>query len=528
MVLAPMVEEGKEAVGSMGDDTPLAVLSEKYRPLSHFFRQNFSQVTNPPIDPLRETGVMSLKTRFKNLGNILAQDAAQADVYVLESPVLTTGMYERIHGLLGEKNVVVIDCTMPLPAPEARPRRRPARQSRPHPGRGRGRGAARLRRHRPDRRGSARGPRGPADDPGHRRRPRPPGRQGPAVVRLDHRPLGRVPGHPLFRGAGRRRRHGGQRLPGPGKLPGSPGARPDRRQVAARRLHQLQDGHRGRPAEDHLQDGHQRHLLVPRRLQLRSRRPVARPGRRVLPRHAVAHLGHRPGRPGEQGGRAAPQGLGRAGRDPAGRRPLQAAPLGRGPRLRGAADPHPAERLRHRRLRALSPLVQRPAHPEADPAARPAGLALGPQPDLDRRRRERQRDPQALRHAGHEPGRPGPRGPRRAEHRHEPDRRQVGVGRGRRGQRALQAAAERRQPQQRHQAGGLGPVRRHRRISEPVPRDRDQGRPGRQARRGRPAARLQGHRDDRAPASRDARRDADQPAAAPRHLFDRGPGPAHL
>lgn len=121
MVLAPMVEEGKEAVGSMGDDAPLAVLSEKYRPLSHFFRQNFSQVTNPPIDPLRETGVMSLKTRFKNLGNILAQDAAQADVYVLESPVLTTGMYERIHGLLGEKSVVVIDCTMPLPAQEARP-----------------------------------------------------------------------------------------------------------------------------------------------------------------------------------------------------------------------------------------------------------------------------------------------------------------------------------------------------------------------------------------------------------------------
>ncbi|OYX95851.1 MAG: glutamate synthase subunit alpha, partial [Caulobacter sp. 35-67-4] len=121
MILAPMVEDGKEAVGSMGDDSPLAVLSEKYRPLSHFFRQNFSQVTNPPIDPLRETNVMSLKTRFKNLGNILAQDAAQADVYVLQSPVLTTGMYVRIHELLGEKNVAVIDCTMPLPAPEARP-----------------------------------------------------------------------------------------------------------------------------------------------------------------------------------------------------------------------------------------------------------------------------------------------------------------------------------------------------------------------------------------------------------------------
>ncbi|MEO6340694.1 MAG: glutamate synthase large subunit, partial [Caulobacteraceae bacterium] len=120
MILAPMVEEAKEAVGSMGDDTPLAVLSERFRPLSHFFRQNFSQVTNPPIDPLRETGVMSLKTRFKNLGNILAQDAAQTDVYVLPSPVLTTGMYERMVAFVGEKNVCAIDCTMPLPEPGAR------------------------------------------------------------------------------------------------------------------------------------------------------------------------------------------------------------------------------------------------------------------------------------------------------------------------------------------------------------------------------------------------------------------------
>ena len=121
LVLAPMVEEAKEAVGSMGDDAPLAVLSERYRPLSHYFRQNFSQVTNPPIDPLRETRVMSLKTRFKNLGNILAQDEAQTDVYVLESPVLTTGMYERIVEFIGDKSIQVIDCTMPRPAPEARP-----------------------------------------------------------------------------------------------------------------------------------------------------------------------------------------------------------------------------------------------------------------------------------------------------------------------------------------------------------------------------------------------------------------------
>ncbi|WP_395674592.1 glutamate synthase large subunit, partial [Phenylobacterium sp.] len=82
--------------------------------------QNFSQVTNPPIDSLRETSVMSLKTRFKNLGNILAEDATQTDVFVLESPVLTTGMYARLVEAIGEKNVAVVDCTMPLPAPGAR------------------------------------------------------------------------------------------------------------------------------------------------------------------------------------------------------------------------------------------------------------------------------------------------------------------------------------------------------------------------------------------------------------------------
>ncbi len=82
----------------MGDDTPLAVLSEQYRPLSHYFRQNFSQVTNPPIDPLREERVMSLKTRFRNLGNVLAQDESQTEVFVLESPVISTGMYQRHEG----------------------------------------------------------------------------------------------------------------------------------------------------------------------------------------------------------------------------------------------------------------------------------------------------------------------------------------------------------------------------------------------------------------------------------------------
>ncbi|HVZ69362.1 MAG TPA: glutamate synthase large subunit [Rhizomicrobium sp.] len=113
LILHPMVEDGKEAVGSMGDDTPLAVLSEKYRPLSHYFRQNFSQVTNPPIDPLREERVMSLKTRFRNLGNVLAQDESQTEVFVLESPVLSTGMYQRLKEHL-EGRFYEIDCVFEI------------------------------------------------------------------------------------------------------------------------------------------------------------------------------------------------------------------------------------------------------------------------------------------------------------------------------------------------------------------------------------------------------------------------------
>ena len=60
-LLRPIAESGQEAVGSMGDDTPMAVLSRQVRHVTDYFRQQFAQVTNPPIDPLRESIVMSLK-----------------------------------------------------------------------------------------------------------------------------------------------------------------------------------------------------------------------------------------------------------------------------------------------------------------------------------------------------------------------------------------------------------------------------------------------------------------------------------
>ncbi|MDE3238653.1 MAG: glutamate synthase large subunit [Paracoccaceae bacterium] len=111
-VLAPMAEDGKEMIASMGDDTPAAVLSGQYRPLSHFFRQNFSQVTNPPIDSLRENRVMSLKTRFGNLKNVLDEDSSQTEILVLESPFIANSEFRVMVEHFGG-SVALIDCTFP-------------------------------------------------------------------------------------------------------------------------------------------------------------------------------------------------------------------------------------------------------------------------------------------------------------------------------------------------------------------------------------------------------------------------------
>ncbi|MET1026778.1 MAG: glutamate synthase large subunit, partial [Dongiaceae bacterium] len=110
LILQPMVEDAKEAIVSMGDDTPLAILSEQYRGLHHFFRQNFSQVTNPPIDSLREARVMSLKTRLGNLGNVLDEDESQCRLLQLESPVLLTAEFDAMRVYMGT-SVAEIDCT---------------------------------------------------------------------------------------------------------------------------------------------------------------------------------------------------------------------------------------------------------------------------------------------------------------------------------------------------------------------------------------------------------------------------------
>lgn len=89
VIMRPMADEGKEPTGSMGDDTALAVMSAKPRPLFHYFKQRFAQVTNPPIDPLRETFVMSLTTRLGARPNLLQESEKHAHLVELASPVLT-------------------------------------------------------------------------------------------------------------------------------------------------------------------------------------------------------------------------------------------------------------------------------------------------------------------------------------------------------------------------------------------------------------------------------------------------------
>ncbi|WP_017446412.1 glutamate synthase large subunit [Gayadomonas joobiniege] len=79
---------GQEAVGSMGDDTPMAVLSRKNRTLYDYFRQMFAQVTNPPIDPLRENHVMSLQTCIGREQNIFCETTGHANRVLFDSPVL--------------------------------------------------------------------------------------------------------------------------------------------------------------------------------------------------------------------------------------------------------------------------------------------------------------------------------------------------------------------------------------------------------------------------------------------------------
>ena len=115
MILAPMAADGKDAVWSMGDDTPLAFLAKAPRPVYAYFRQRFAQVTNPAIDPLREACVVSLHTRLGPWPHLLDNHAALPGLS-LESPFLSTGQMEALrtgrHGHGENLRVAELACTI--------------------------------------------------------------------------------------------------------------------------------------------------------------------------------------------------------------------------------------------------------------------------------------------------------------------------------------------------------------------------------------------------------------------------------
>ncbi len=99
ILMAPMAADGAEAIGSMGNDTPLAVLSDRPQLLYNYFKQLFAQVTNPPLDAIREEIITSLITTIGSEGNLLAETPEQCRLLRLETPILTNTQLQQIREL---------------------------------------------------------------------------------------------------------------------------------------------------------------------------------------------------------------------------------------------------------------------------------------------------------------------------------------------------------------------------------------------------------------------------------------------
>ncbi|MEL7297643.1 MAG: glutamate synthase large subunit, partial [Pseudomonadota bacterium] len=108
-VLRVLAEAGMEAVGSMGDDTPMSVLSKQVRPLFDYFRQQFAQVTNPPIDSLRERIVMTLQTNIGREANLFELSASDAEHVIISSPVLSQRKWRQLvsPALFGDRSAFI-------------------------------------------------------------------------------------------------------------------------------------------------------------------------------------------------------------------------------------------------------------------------------------------------------------------------------------------------------------------------------------------------------------------------------------
>ncbi len=98
-IVKPMALDGKEPIGSMGTDIPLAVLSDQPQHITSYFKQLFAQVTNPPIDPIRERMVMSLAAFVGNNGNLLDENPTHCHTVALKHPILTSTELEKLRSI---------------------------------------------------------------------------------------------------------------------------------------------------------------------------------------------------------------------------------------------------------------------------------------------------------------------------------------------------------------------------------------------------------------------------------------------
>ena len=116
LILKPLAQTAKEPIGSMGNDTPLAVLSKQSRHFSHYFKQLFAQVSNPPIDPIRERLVMSLYTRIGPLRNMLQESEAHCRQIHLDQPILSETEFLKLKHIKDKHfKLTELDATLRLP-----------------------------------------------------------------------------------------------------------------------------------------------------------------------------------------------------------------------------------------------------------------------------------------------------------------------------------------------------------------------------------------------------------------------------
>ncbi|MCI0623405.1 MAG: glutamate synthase large subunit [Acidobacteria bacterium] len=120
ILMAPMAKDGEEAIGSMGTDTPLAVLSNQSQLLYNYFKQLFAQVTNPPIDSIREEMVMSVESYIGSEGNLLAETPEHCRMLKLECPILTDFELAKIREIsIGNFRAVTLSMTFSASQGEA-------------------------------------------------------------------------------------------------------------------------------------------------------------------------------------------------------------------------------------------------------------------------------------------------------------------------------------------------------------------------------------------------------------------------